>query len=77
MSFNGKLEYYMSLPYTIVVIPYQDGGYFAKVEELKGCMTEADSWEELKDMIEDAMRCWLEDAIEEGNEIPLPKVLED
>ena len=67
----------MSLPYTVKIIPYEDGGYFAKVEELEGCITEADSWEELRDMIEDAMRCWLEVAIEEGDEIPLPKRFEN
>ncbi len=74
---DRKIEEYLKLPYTITVIPYEDGGYFAKVEELDGCMTEADSWEELKEMIEDAMRCWLESALEDGDEIPLPKVIEE
>ncbi len=76
MILDEKVNYYMSLPYTIEIIPdTEDGGYVAKVKELKGCITQADSWEELKDMIEDAMRCWLEVAIEEGDEIPLPKVM--
>ena len=68
----------MSLPYTIKIIPdTEDGGYVAKVVELDGCITQADSWEELKEMIEDAMRCWLESALEDGDEIPLPKVIEE
>ena len=45
----------------------------AKVVELEGCITQADTWEELKEMIEDAKRNWLEVSIEEGIEIPIPK----
>ncbi len=77
-SFKEKLEYYMSLPYTIEVIPdTEDGGYVAKVVELDGCITQADTWEELKDMIEDAKLCWIESALEDGIEIPLPKVMKE
>jgi antitoxin HicB len=36
-------------------------------------MTEADTIEEAYEMIEDAKRAWLEAAIEEGIEIPLPE----
>jgi len=69
-----SVEYYMNLPYKIEIIPDPDGGYVAEVKELKGCMTEADTWEELYKMIEDAKRCWLETAIEAGVEIPLPEI---
>ena len=35
MDINEKLDYYMSLPYTIEIIPdMKDGGYVAKVVEL-------------------------------------------
>ncbi len=71
------VNYYMSLPYRIEIIPYPDGGYFARVKELTGCMTEADTIEELLEMIEDAKRSWLEVAIEDGLEIPLPEVMEE
>ena len=74
MNLKEKLEYYMSLPYTIEVIPDPEGGYVAKVVELEGCITQADTWEELKEMIEDAKRSWLEVAIEEGFEIPVPNI---
>ena len=78
MTFDEKLEYYMSLPYTIEIIPdIENGGYVAKVVELKGCITQANSWEKLKEMIEDAMRCWLKAAIEENDNIPLPKAMEE
>ena len=70
---NKGIEYYMSLPYTIEITPYADGGFFAKVKEFEGCITEADTIEGVYKMIENAKRVWLEAAIEEGIEIPLPK----
>ena len=71
------VEYYMSLPYKIEIIPDPDGGYVAEVKELKGCITQGDTIEELFEMIEDAKRSWLEVAIEDGIEIPLPEVMEE
>lgn len=56
----------MSLPYTIEVVRDEFDGYsgwFARVVELSGCMTQADTFDELGEMIEDAMRAWIETAI--------------
>jgi len=72
-----NIEYYMSLPYTIEIVPYPDGGFFAKVRELEGCMTEGDTLEEVYEMIEDAKRAWLEVALEEGIDIPLPESMRE
>jgi antitoxin HicB len=66
------LNYYMNLPYTIVLKKYPDGGYFAEVRELPGCMTEADNKEEALTMIDDAMQGWIEIAIQDGRPIPEP-----
>ncbi|NPA39482.1 MAG: type II toxin-antitoxin system HicB family antitoxin [Thermodesulfobacteria bacterium] len=72
-----SLEYYAKLPYTIEIIPYPDGGYFGRIKELEGCITEGDTIEEVLRMLEDAKLSWLETAIEEGIEIPLPEVIEE
>ncbi|MHB1043596.1 MAG: type II toxin-antitoxin system HicB family antitoxin [Eubacteriales bacterium] len=64
----------MGLPYTIILKKYPEGGYFAEVKELPGCMTEADAREEVLAMIEDAMKGWVELAIEDGHPIPEPAV---
>lgn len=75
-----KVEDYLKLPYTIEVTQDEsDGctGWFAKVEELPGCMTQADTFDELGEMIEDAKRAWIESALEDGVEIPLPRKVED
>ena len=76
------LEYYLSLPYTIEVLREEDGEdgaetWFARVRELPGCMTEAGSFEELGDMIRDAMTVWIADALEDGDPVPEPRPLED
>lgn len=70
---NKTLEYYLSLPYTIEIIPdVEDGGYVARVKELRGCITQADTWEELNLMIQEAKEGWLEVALEHGHPIPEP-----
>lgn len=67
------IEYYLSLPYTIEIIPDEDeGGYVARIRELPGCLTQADTWEELLSMIEDAKRAWLESALKHDEDIPEP-----
>ncbi|HUN05853.1 MAG TPA: type II toxin-antitoxin system HicB family antitoxin [Aggregatilineales bacterium] len=70
---NNALEYYLKLPYTIEIIPdEEDGGYVARIRELPGCLTQADTWEELSLLIEDAKRLWLESAIAHNGPIPEP-----
>lgn len=84
MAVNEKtkmqLEDYLKLSYTIEVTQDESEGYtgwFAKVVELPGCMTQADSFAELGEMIEDAKRAWIESALEDGEDIPLPRKVED
>jgi antitoxin HicB len=68
------LEYYLSLPYTIVV-EHRSGerGYFARIMELPGCMTWAETPAEIEPMIRDAMICWIEGSLETGLKIPEPE----
>lgn len=69
---NKPLDYYMNLPYTLEV-SHDEDGWFAKVLELPGCMTWADTFEELGPMVEDAKRGWIEDALEHGDPVPEPR----
>jgi antitoxin HicB len=74
------LEYYMGLSYSIEVIRDSDDenpGWVARVKELPGCITQADSFEELEGMIRDALRSWIEVALEDGIPIPEPRFEED
>jgi antitoxin HicB len=70
---------YLKLPYTIEIVRNEGesySGWFAKVVEWPGCMTQADNFDELGSMIEDAMRAWVETALEEDLDIPEPRPVE-
>ena len=74
------VEYYLELPYTIEVVKDENdeySGWFARVAELPGCMTQADTFEELSEMIREAMTAWIESALADGENIPLPRSVED
>jgi antitoxin HicB len=63
----------MGLPYTLELRRNDDGTWFACVRELPGCMTEGDTQAEALEMLQDAMKAWLEVAVERGLRIPEPK----
>ncbi len=67
------IGYYMSLPYTIILVPSSEGGYAVKIAELPGCISQGDSIEDAVKMIEDAKLCWLDAAIEDRLNIPEPE----
>lgn len=66
------LEYYLSLPYVIELIPEKDGYWFARIPLLKGCMTQGASRAEALEMIDEAKTLWLETALAHEIEIPEP-----
>lgn len=72
---DSRLEEYLRLPYTIKIIPEKAGGFFAKVEELPGCITQGEDITEVWENIQDAMFLWLETAIDEKTQIPEPDSL--
>lgn len=70
---NRTIEYYLSLPYRVEIFPEEDGsGFTAVIPDLPGCMTSADTVEELWEMIDEAKALWLEVALSEGAFIPDP-----
>ncbi len=71
------LEHYMRLPYRVEIYPEEDGsGYTAKIPDLPGCLTSADTVDELWDMIKEAKELWLKVALEDGDYIPEPSPVE-
>ena len=65
------IDYYLSLPYRLEIVPDTvEGGYGARYPELPGCITCADSLEEVVMNAEDAKRAWLEAALKDKVEIP-------
>jgi antitoxin HicB len=71
------LESYLGLPYTIELIRQDEETWFARVAELPGCMTEADSAEEAAVMIQEAMADWIAVALEDGQPVPEPRPAEE
>jgi predicted RNase H-like HicB family nuclease len=43
-----------------IVHQADEGGYWAEVPALPGCITEGDTWDELIDNLQDAIEGWLE-----------------
>ncbi|CCQ49000.1 type II toxin-antitoxin system HicB family antitoxin [Crocosphaera watsonii WH 8501] len=47
-----------------IIHPAEEGGYWAEVPALPGCITEGDSMEEVINNLQDAIQGWLEVANE-------------
>ena len=64
---------YMSKPYKMEVEPDVDeGGFVVSFPDLPGCITCGDTIEQAYANAEDAKKCWIEAALEEGIAIPEP-----
>ncbi|MFQ6082880.1 MAG: type II toxin-antitoxin system HicB family antitoxin [Candidatus Aminicenantia bacterium] len=53
-----------------VIIEKDKDGYFAFCPEFPGCYTQGDSFEEALENIKDAVKLYIEDMIESGEEVP-------
>jgi predicted RNase H-like HicB family nuclease len=72
------LEYYLSLSYPILLIPDpDDGGWYAKIPPLPGCMSDGTTIAEAVENVNEAKALWLEVALEEDDEIPEPGTLDE
>ena len=73
-----NMEYYMSLPYRMEVIPdTEEGGYIVRFPDLPGCLTSADTVEKAFTNALDAKKAWLTAALEEGISIAEPSAEDD
>ena len=73
-----NIEYYLKLPYHLEIMPdIYEGGYVASYPELPGCLTCADTLEEVITNALDAKKAWIETALEDGDTIQEPKYNEE
>ena len=73
-------EEYLQLPYTIEIhhdTSVDPSGWVARVVELPGCITQADTLEKLGEMIKEAMLLWIEIELEDGAQIPEPRSFDE
>ena len=66
------LEHYLSLQYPFVAHADPDGGYVIVYPDLPGCLSQAETLDEIPAMAEDARTGWIETEYEEGRNIPEP-----
>lgn len=69
---DKRIKEIMDRPYARVLVPDETGGYVAEVLEFPGCISEGDTPDEAIENLEDAMRGWLQVALENGQRIPEP-----
>lgn len=68
------IDEYMKIPYRMEIIEDTDeGGYVASYPDLKGCITCGQTIESAVSALIDAKRAWLEAALEDGYDIPIPE----
>jgi len=73
------IEYYMQLPYSILLHEVDDDGeryWIAELPELPGCKSHGSTVEEAVKSVEEAKRDWILDSLEKGEEVPIPVVRE-
>ena len=66
---------YLELPYHIVIQHLVDESgdyYFATVQELDGCMSHGDTYDEAFENIQEAMAGWIETKLDGGFPVPVP-----
>ena len=76
-AMRKDLDFYLNLHYPVTIHPDPDGGFVAEIEELPGCMTQGETLEQVFEAIEDARRGWIQVAYENGQDVPLPRDMEE
>ena len=71
-SERKSLDYYLGRAYPFQVIASEDGGYVITFPDLPGCVTQAETIDEIGPLADDARRAWIETAYGEGIPIPEP-----
>ena len=80
MLLSKTVEDYLKLPYTIEIFRDEtdgDAGWVARIIEFPGCITQGETIGDLAEMIEDAMRTWIESTLADGDPVPEPRPLTD
>lgn len=66
------LQYYLELPYTVMMRRDEDGDFVARIDELPGCAAHGKTPQEAFEAVEEAMQLWITDCLETGDPVPEP-----
>ena len=72
---QNSIEYYMKLPYSILLHETEDEGqkfWIAEIPELPGCKSHGITIEAAVASVEEAKKEWILDSLEDGEEVPTP-----
>lgn len=58
------------MKYPIVIYPCEEGGFFAEVPALRGCMAQGETLEETLQELSTVQQLWLETAQKHGQHLP-------
>jgi len=67
-----NLAYFLKLKYPIQVIECEAGGYFVKIPDLPGCMSQGETLDEALRNLNEAKELWLKEMLESGLPISEP-----
>lgn len=74
---NGRaVQYYLSLPYKIELLPLTEadgGGYLAMIPLLEGCQSDGKTPDEAIQNLREAQEAWVSSALKHGDPIPTPQ----
>ena len=74
---SKDLNFYMTLPYTVILKPDEDGDYIARILELEGCLSHGETPEEAISLLNEVKELWIADALDAGHQVPEPKADEE
>lgn len=67
---------YLRLPYARILIPAEEGGFFAEILEFPGCFAEGETPNKAFRNLEGVAESWIEATLAQGDEIPPPSASE-
>jgi antitoxin HicB len=67
-----NLQYYLELPYTVIMRRDEDGDCVARIDELHGCAAHGSTEAQALEALEEAKELWITDCLESGDPIPEP-----
>lgn len=77
IAMKKDLEHYLRLRYPIELVEAEEGGYFARIPDLPGCIAQGETIDETLKSLEGAKSAWMEVRLEDGLDIPLPREVID
>lgn len=70
---NRDIKYYMTQEYSIKITPDTELGFFTEIPDLPGCFGDGRTVDDAIASLRESQEYWLENALEKGHEIPLPR----